>query len=47
MEGESIGRTDVLSVIERQACNIDAWKISRKFGELHPQFAHCQLSHYD
>ena len=44
VDGDLIGSTDVLAVIQRQAGSLDTWQLSPRFEEKNPQFAHCRAT---
>lgn len=41
--GDLIGSTDVLKIIEHQACQAETWKVDPSFQKKYPQFASCRF----
>lgn len=41
--GDLIGSMDVLAIIEKQATNIEFWKVDKGFLKKYPQYAHCEI----
>lgn len=41
--GDMIGSLEVLAIIERQATNIEFWKVDKGFLKKYPQYAHCEI----
>jgi hypothetical protein len=43
VNGDLIGSTDVLAIVERQACHLDTWMINPSFRDNYPEFANCRI----
>jgi hypothetical protein len=43
VNGDLIGSTDVLAIVEHQACHLDTWLIYPSFRDKCPEFANCRI----